>query len=247
LKGELQHIQIDASTNPGNSGGPLLDASGNVVGIIQAYVPGAAIGLAIPVGKLGSFLDTQVEFDPPSISYLKRHDPCAFDVDVASFADQDAPPTVQIELACEGWPTRRFDLERRGEHYHADAVPLPYLAKDLIRITATFPSGAVSGVVPDDVVTIGGRPVRLSASSSILRGTRTLVLADGSALTGEIAGLKSTKISVGKAAISIDLAKATRIDVVPAEPEPNGLDFTITVSRGDDVLAVRRGVIGFNY
>lgn len=42
-------IQVDASLNPGNSGGPLLDARGLVIGVAVASVPGAALNLALPV------------------------------------------------------------------------------------------------------------------------------------------------------------------------------------------------------
>jgi serine protease Do len=45
-------IQTDASTSPGNSGGALLDASGRVVGINEAYIPpevgAVSLGFAIP-------------------------------------------------------------------------------------------------------------------------------------------------------------------------------------------------------
>ncbi|MCU1414961.1 MAG: peptidase and chymotrypsin/Hap [Microbacteriaceae bacterium] len=48
-------IQFDASVNPGSSGGPLLDASGNVIGIVVSIAdPGnddawAGIGFAVPI------------------------------------------------------------------------------------------------------------------------------------------------------------------------------------------------------
>jgi S1-C subfamily serine protease len=49
-------IQFDASINPGSSGGPLLDASGSVVGVVVSIAdPGhddawAGIGFAVPIG-----------------------------------------------------------------------------------------------------------------------------------------------------------------------------------------------------
>jgi S1-C subfamily serine protease len=52
-------IQVDAAVNPGNSGGPLLDRSGRVVGIVTALVnPTKAgvfvgIGLAVPINVAG--------------------------------------------------------------------------------------------------------------------------------------------------------------------------------------------------
>ena len=56
----LQHlIQIDAAVNPGNSGGPLLNAAGQVVGIVtglanpsqQGFFVG--IGFAVPIATAG--------------------------------------------------------------------------------------------------------------------------------------------------------------------------------------------------
>lgn len=49
-------IQFDASVNPGSSGGPLLDANGNVIGIVLSIAdPGrddafAGIAFAVPIG-----------------------------------------------------------------------------------------------------------------------------------------------------------------------------------------------------
>jgi S1-C subfamily serine protease len=49
-------IQFDASVNPGSSGGPLLDAKGNVIGIVVSIAdPGrddafAGVAFAVPIG-----------------------------------------------------------------------------------------------------------------------------------------------------------------------------------------------------
>ena len=52
-------IQFDAAVNPGNSGGPLLNRGGQVVGIVTALAnPGRSdafigIGFAVPIGGVG--------------------------------------------------------------------------------------------------------------------------------------------------------------------------------------------------
>ena len=51
--GKLSLIQLDATLNPGNSGGPILNDKGDVIGIVMEGIPGSGIrNLAIPVNFL---------------------------------------------------------------------------------------------------------------------------------------------------------------------------------------------------
>lgn len=48
--GRWKWIRFSAAASPGNSGGPLLDASGNVIGIVIAKSPNENLNYALPIG-----------------------------------------------------------------------------------------------------------------------------------------------------------------------------------------------------
>ena len=57
-QGDITTYQISAPVQPGNSGGPLFDKNGNILGIVNAGVPGAEnVGYAIKTSYLFNLLD----------------------------------------------------------------------------------------------------------------------------------------------------------------------------------------------
>jgi hypothetical protein len=55
--GEVRYLQTSAALNPGNSGGPIIDADGNAIGVAQAVLKDAAnVGFAIPINLVKAFL-----------------------------------------------------------------------------------------------------------------------------------------------------------------------------------------------
>lgn len=59
-KGRMQKIQIDGALNPGNSGGPVVDSKGNLVGVAVQTIQGSNIGLAVPSTELVGAMDGRV-------------------------------------------------------------------------------------------------------------------------------------------------------------------------------------------
>lgn len=55
-KGEAYSVLIDGALNPGNSGGPVVDVKGRLVGIAVATIRGANIGIAIAPAELNAML-----------------------------------------------------------------------------------------------------------------------------------------------------------------------------------------------
>ena len=58
--GKVVKVQIDGALNPGNSGGPVVDGDGNLVGIAVQTIQGSNIGLTIPAGEVGAMLEGSV-------------------------------------------------------------------------------------------------------------------------------------------------------------------------------------------
>jgi S1-C subfamily serine protease len=70
-------VQTDAAMNPGNSGGPVLDAGGNVIGIADQIATGASgaesstgVGFAVPIDLIKSELSTLERGATPAHAYL---------------------------------------------------------------------------------------------------------------------------------------------------------------------------------
>jgi putative serine protease PepD len=55
-------LQMDAPVNPGNSGGPLLNSSGEIIGVVSANIgqinQNAGVGFAVPTSKAKFIVDT---------------------------------------------------------------------------------------------------------------------------------------------------------------------------------------------
>jgi S1-C subfamily serine protease/regulation of enolase protein 1 (concanavalin A-like superfamily) len=54
--GRLQRVQLDGEVNPGNSGGPVVDAGGRLFGIVVSKIVGTSISFAIPPAELTDLL-----------------------------------------------------------------------------------------------------------------------------------------------------------------------------------------------
>lgn len=58
--GVLDRVQVNGGMDPGNSGGPVVDNSGDVVGVAVSGIPGRAINFAIPGERVHTILDGRI-------------------------------------------------------------------------------------------------------------------------------------------------------------------------------------------
>ena len=81
VKGRLDGIGLETRISPGNSGGPVLDGSGKVIGVAVATAPQSAARPVIPVGRVAEFLAVPgLVFDLPPVAYESRTRPATWTI-----------------------------------------------------------------------------------------------------------------------------------------------------------------------
>ncbi len=156
-----RYIQTDASINMGNSGGPMFDMMGNVVGVNSALISptGASvgIGLAIPAEAAKPVIDALRRGQAPQRGYLGVGlQPVNEDIAASLGVPKDRGELVNNVVA--GGAAARAGLQQGDViiRVNGRAVTLDETASFLI---ANVPVGSR---VPIDIVR-DGRPLRLTA------------------------------------------------------------------------------------
>jgi hypothetical protein len=212
--GELHRIQLDAVLNPGNSGGPVLDKEGKVVGVVVSGVRGAGVNFAIPVSHLRKFLTRpEIVFEPPDLRLAQVHEPTEFQVRAVSLLPSDSKPfDLEFYLFTEGKKARKFRMDSKDGIHRVRAEPIPKAdGPAVLRLTAIFDRGTISGQVTDRLVQVGGTEQKLSDVRRILGSKKRAILHDGKSLTGELKNLEAVPVNLGPASVTLDLTSAREV------------------------------------
>jgi S1-C subfamily serine protease len=115
-QGEVKFLQTSAALNPGNSGGPLVDADGNVVGIAQSVLRGAtSVGFAIPINVVKQFMRSRgldTNLPAPLLSLGPYIEPADRGVKlrIPEGYREDSPNRLRVEASSlEGTPALHID------------------------------------------------------------------------------------------------------------------------------------------
>jgi hypothetical protein len=234
--GRLHRIQLDAALNPGNSGGPVLDRSGKIIGMVVSGVQGGTgVNFAIPVSVLAGFVARpDIEFNPPPLDAANLYTPVAFEARVVPIIPAAAPLTVELSLKpARGGKERTFRMEGAEGKYRASAVPLePPPGPLTLRLLARFDNGTLNATLTDRAIKVGDREVKLSEVRSVqIEPGSALQLRDGSRIDGPLSGLDAVPVLLGGQTLTVDLRKAESLEVAPAA-DVNMLWYTLVVREG---------------
>ncbi|HEX9125886.1 MAG TPA: trypsin-like peptidase domain-containing protein [Methylomirabilota bacterium] len=132
-------IQTDATVNPGNSGGPLVNMAGEVIGINSMAARNGTIGFAIPVNIVKGLL--------PQLASKGKVEWGWLGVGIAEIADEDLPKYqlkeprgVLIRHVVAGQPADKGGVKAEDVILAVDGAQIEG-PRDLQRIIATTPVG----------------------------------------------------------------------------------------------------------
>jgi len=172
-------IQTDAAINKGNSGGPMFDLNGNVIGInSQIYSPSegsVGIGFAIPAASAKPIIDTMIKGGKVQRGYLGiGRQP--IDEDIAGTLGLPKDRGELVNRVEPGGPGEKAGLKQgdvivtvNGQEVNPEQT-LPYLVANVP------PGGAAKlGVIRDGkpmtvTATVGNRPSEEELANSITGG-----------------------------------------------------------------------------
>jgi serine protease Do len=134
-------IQTDAAVNPGNSGGPLVNMAGEVVGINSMAARNGSIGFAIPVNLVKALLPQLAEKGKVEWGWLGVSIAEIGDEDVAKYKLKEARG-VLIRQVVAGQPADQGGVKANDVVLAVDGSPVVE-PRDLQRIIASTPVGNI--------------------------------------------------------------------------------------------------------
>lgn len=246
-KGELAAIQIDAQLNPGNSGGPVLDDRGKVVGIVVSGIHGTGIDFAIPVSHLAYFLSSAaIDFTPPQITVDTAHASHEFAIHVSTFHRSNDGIRVSLTLS-SGPDDHRTTTVRKGDNqtYTIHTAALPEVrGPKMLRLTAEDSTSKLTCLAPDQTVMLGGKPVLLSTISEIDRGDGDQVrMTDKEIKSVSVAGLDNIETRSLGVPAHMNLSHAAKITIESAEQTASSIAYQILVTQNGRAIGRLSGTI----
>ncbi|MEQ9408978.1 MAG: DUF1080 domain-containing protein [Fuerstiella sp.] len=132
--GSLSDIRFDAVVNPGNSGGPLVDEQGRVLGVVKAKI-GERTSFAVGFKRLREFLKQPgLSMETEVAAWDERGQPMDFHIRVVTDFGAIRPDSVEVEISADGETKQvhRADLPATQDQLVIKAAPDPRKELNLV-------------------------------------------------------------------------------------------------------------------
>ncbi|NWK57233.1 trypsin-like peptidase domain-containing protein [Verrucomicrobiaceae bacterium N1E253] len=194
-------IQIDAKLNPGNSGGPVVNKKGEVVGVAVSTIVGSNLNFAIGTDHLNLLIKSaRVEVDKiEPISYGDRGKPLEVGFELDYLVPSSRKTSVKAYFLSRQMDDREIKVIHLGDSkFKVRGVPVTgHSQVDSYSIRASFiqSSGRYTHTsttaICDQKVTVGVHQMMLSDISMILPSRQLVLGHQGQEYRGVIVGLES--------------------------------------------------------
>ncbi len=248
LYNRLMGIQIDASLNPGNAGGPLINDKGKVVGIADfGLQESTGINFAIPSIAIRRIINkTQINFVPPPISTEKQNLLTDFNMTVDPVIAANDQMTVEFTLIT-GINTRRVFIAEKTDYnkYHVNAIPVPTIeGVKTVRLSVTANETFFNCQVKNYNLKCDGKDIPLDTIRNITIGPPSVItLTDNTTITGPITGLENVEATMGQVNANINLTKSKTISVYDSNPKTTRVGYSIEAKINDVTVGQNSGDI----
>lgn len=244
-KGVLKQVQLDASVNPGNSGGPVTNSKGQVVGIVVAGIMGSGVYFAIPVSDLQALVDKPtILLSPVDLSLARQHQEQEFTLQLVTFHPPKGETALDLILSAGPGDSRTYPARSEdGKTFHVRAAPLP--ADDGVpTLLLKVQEGAREVVyrIKDQAIVVSGTRIRLRTVRSIERG-KYLTLANGQTVTGSLFGLEAVETQVGGAKTKLNVSRAEKVTIEEVDAQAPA-EYRVVVRQEGKVVGELAGVFG---
>lgn len=163
-EGRIVLVQIDAAVNPGNSGGPVLDDTGKVVGIVVAGIRRTGVNFAIPVSYLKEMIDQPaLVMSAANVPFKDRGKSQTFNVELVAITKPIANAEIEVHFTTGASKPRTFKAKKKGDRYEFSAALMDSRNATLpLRVEAQIDNAKFRFNAIDRVIKVGDLSLRLA-------------------------------------------------------------------------------------